>query len=366
MASKKYAKKSLDQICKEVNATFKDNLVGKNLTTPDHGRIPFTSPRLNDMTYGGIPRGRIHEFLGEENGGKTTSALDIVANAQKLFSQEWDAGYTPGSTPKRVVYCDVETTLDEQWATMLGVNMDDLYLFRPQGQSADEIFDITIDMVESQEVGLLIIDSLGAMISTQELSKDTGEASYAGISKPLTLFCKKIAPLCNLYNTTLIGINQLRDDLKNPYNMYNTPGGRAWKFYCSTRMAFRKGDYVDAAGDKLKKSTDNPAGNKVETTIVKTKAFPPNRRTGFYTLNYKVGVDEILDLVDTGIRYGVISYGNGGWTTFIDHATREALTEDDGTPIKVQGRTNIADFLRNDEFVLNFVKEQLSVVMAGE
>lgn len=363
MATKKKTgnRKSLDQVCQDINKQFNEVIVDRGLAIVHTERIPFSSPRLNYMTYGGLPRGRIIEFLGEENGGKTTTALDVVANAQKLFKREWEEGVYQGDEPQRVVYCDVETTLDREWAKMLGVEIDDLVILQPLSQAAEDIFDALISMVETGEVGLVVIDSLGAMISTQEMEKDVSEASYAGISKALTLFCKKVAPLCHSLLTTVIGINQLRDDLKNPYNMYKTPGGRAWKFYCSVRICFGKGDYVDAAGDKVTRSVDNPAGNKVEAAIVKTKAFKPDRRLGFYTLNYNKGVDLVLDLVDTGIKYGVINYGGGGWTTFLDYKTREPLMEDDGTPIKVQGRTNIADFLYQDDFVLSFVRDQVNI-----
>lgn len=354
------SRKTLDQICNDINKKFQQTIVNRGLGIVDTQRIPFTSPRLNYMTYGGLPRGRFIEFLGEEGSGKTTTALDIAGQAQKVFQQEWEDGTYPGDEPQKVVYVDVETTLDREWARKLGVDVESLYIVQPLSQSAEDIFDAVIAMLETGEVGLVVIDSLAAMVSFQELEKDVGEASYAGISKALTLFTKKSAPLCHNLKSSVIGINQLRDDLKNPYNVYKTPGGRAWKFGCAVRMAFQKGHFVDEAGDKLTQGAENPAGNKVEVSIIKTKAFPPDRRLGFYTLTYDFGIDDILDLVDTGIKYGVIKYGAGGWTTFLEYGTGEPLMEEDGTPIKVQGRTNIAEFLRDDDFVLTFVKEQIS------
>lgn len=365
MAKQVGSRKTLEQICSQINKDFGEVIAGKNLKFEEAPRIPFTSPRLNYMTYGGIPRGRIHEFLGEENGGKTTTALDVVANAQRVFNEEWELGSTNLDAPLKVVYVDVEMTLDEQWAKLLGVNFEDMYLLKPLSQSADEIFDAIILLIETGEVGLVIIDSIGAMISAQEQEKDVGESSYAGISKPLTIFSKKAAPLCHALNCTIIGINQVRDDLKNPYNMYNTPGGRAWKFFCSTRLNFRKGDYIDAAGARVTNSTEDPVGNKVEVNVVKTKAFPPNRRLGFYTLKYSKGIDEYLDLVDTAIRYGIIKM-SGAWASFYDLESGEVLTEDDGEKIRVQGRANVAAFMEKDEFVHKFVKEQVEKQTAGD
>lgn len=358
-------KKTLDDLCTEINKTYKEVIAGKNLKQPVVSRIPFTSPRANYITYGGLPRGRFVEFLGEENGGKTTTALDIVGQAQKLFYEEWEASPDEGATLQRVVYIDVETTLDEEWAQLFGVDIETLYLLRPISQSAEDIFDIALAMIETREVGLIVIDSLAAMVSSQEVTKDVGEASYGGISKALTLFCRKAAGLCNLLNCTILGINQLRDDLKNPHAIYKTPGGRAWKFYCSVRLEFRKGDFLDETGDSIKRSSEAPAGNKVEMVLVKTKCFPPNRRLGFYTLSYTRGVDVILDMVDTALKTGIIKQ-KGAWIEFVDIETGEVLTEDDGSPIKVQGRLNVSNFLANDEFVFNFVKDQVDKMLQYE
>lgn len=362
MANKTKNKKSLDDVFKDVNSEFKEVIAGRNLlqNSPINNRISFSSPRMNYMTHGGLPRGRFHEFLGEENGGKTTTALDIVSNAQKLFTAEWEAGLYEGEGPQKVIYLDVETSLDLEWAKLLQVDVDYLYVIQPTIQTADTLFDILVDSLDTQEVGLIVIDSIGSLISAAEQEKDTGEASYAGISKPLTLFCKKAAPLCHRYNSTLIGINQLRDDMRNQFNRFHTPGGRAWRFYCSTRMAFSKGKFIDESGTELSQGVEDPAGNRVDVAIIKTKSYPPTRRIGSYTLNYSRGIDAISDLVDTGIKYGVIKYGGGGWTTFLDYETKEPLTEDNGDPIKVQGKNNVADFLFKDQFVLDFLKDQIN------
>ena len=216
----------LDEIVKQVNRDWKEDIASKGIHRIKTKKIPFTSPRLNYMLYGGIPRGRLHEFCGDENGGKTTTALDLCKNAQKLFREEWEEELSNTTDekarkiledrgPLKVVYGDSENTLDEDWATTIGVDVEDMYILKPQTQSAEDIFQIMLDMLDTGEVGLAIIDSLGVMLSKQAYEKDMTEKTYGGISMPLTLFSKKAELLCHKYNATVIGINQMRDDMNN-------------------------------------------------------------------------------------------------------------------------------------------------------
>ena len=144
----------LDAIIKQINKKQDIPVVSFGVPKRNWSNIPFSSPNLNWMTYGGIPKGTVIEFAGEENGGKTTTALDLVANAQKLFETEKEE-----NEAKRVIYCDCENTLDKEWAERLGVNTDEMILLKPMAQSAEEIFDILLKMMETGEVGLIVIDS---------------------------------------------------------------------------------------------------------------------------------------------------------------------------------------------------------------
>ena len=148
----------LDNIIKSLNKKSDIPVISKGIPKRNWNNIPFSSPNLNWMTYGGIPKGTVIEFAGEENGGKTTTALDLVANAQKLFHKEYieemdnliakenqtkedkerlDYLYERGE--QKVVYCDCENTLDEDWAKTIGVNTEELILLKPMAQSAEEI-----------------------------------------------------------------------------------------------------------------------------------------------------------------------------------------------------------------------------------
>ena len=363
----------LDVLVSNINKEWKEDIAARGIKRITTKKIPFTSPRLNYMFYGGLPRGRIIEFAGEENGGKTTTALDICKNAQRLFNSEYEdmlsnekdnkkKQYLESRGPKKIVYADCENTLDEDWALKLGVDVDDMYILKPQSQSAEDIFQMLLDMIETDEVGLVIIDSLGVMLSQQAYEKDMTEKTYGGISMPLTLFSKKAELLCTKYDCTIIGINQMRDDMNSPYGGRTTTGGKAWKHNCSIRVMFAKGDFIDDKGDKLNRNCDEPKGNKVMVSIVKTKVDKPDRKTGFYTLMYDYGIDEIADLVEVAMKYDII-HKSGAWFTIVDIETGELLCDEEGSEIKLQGQSNLVQFIKDNEVVLDYLRQQVNNAM---
>lgn len=360
----------LDEIVKNVNRAWKEDIMAKGIHRIQMRKIPFTSPRLNYMLYGGLPRGRLHEFCGDENGGKTTSALDICKNAQKLFQEEYEERLENAKDdkerklieaqgPQKVVYADCENTLDEDWAIKLGVDVDDIYVIKPQTQAAEDIFQILLDMLETGEVGLAVIDSLGVMLSKQAYEKDMTEKTYGGISMPLTVFSKKAELACHKYGSTIIGINQMRDDMNSPYGGKTTTGGRAWKHNCTVRLQFAKGDYLDEKGNSINRSSESPKGNKVMVSVLKQKADKPDRKTGYYTLMYDTGIDEVADLVEVAIKLGIINK-SGAWFNFVDLETGEVVCDEEGKEIKIQGQVAVNDFLlENEDFFEEFKQSVL-------
>lgn len=364
----------LDALVQEINKQWKEDIAARGIHRIHTEKIPFTSPRLNYMLYGGLPRGRLIEFSGDENGGKTTSALDIVRNAQTLFQKEWEEEMSNKSTdakrkdylekrgPKRVVYADCENTLEEDWAVKIGVDLENLYILKPQTQAAEDIFQMLLDMIETDEVGLVIIDSLGVMLSKQAYEKEVGEKTYGGISMALTRFAEHAVLLCHKYDCTVVGINQMRDDLNSSYGGKTTTGGRAWKHNCSVRLQFAKGDYLDENGNDLNRSAESPKGNKVMVSILKTKVDKPDRRTGYYTLMYDYGIDEVADLIEVGIKFGIISKA-GAWFSLCDTDTGELMTDDEGNSLKFQGKQKLTEYLRTDEIMLELIREKLKESM---
>lgn len=321
----------MDELIKSMNKEMKDDFIHKGVPKYDYDRIPFTSPRLNYMTYGGIPRGKLIEFYGEQHGGKTTTALDIVANYQNM------------KDAKGVLYADIENGLDTVWATKLGVQLDrdDFYLINPTNQGAETIFEQILHIIETDEIGLVIIDSLGAMTSNQAFEKSVEDKTYGGISMGLTNFSKKAEMYCKKYDCTIIGINQIRADMNSPYGGTTTPGGEAWKFLCSVRMEFRMGKYIDEKGNDLSRQAENPAGNYVLVSMKKNRTCPPTRRVGFYTINYLSGIDYLKDLVEVAIKYDIIEK-SGAWFSILDVNTGEQIA-------KLQGQAKVYEYLENEE-----------------
>lgn len=359
----------LDAICAEINKEWKEDIAAKGIKRMKFKKIPFTSPRLNYMLYGGLPRGTIIEFCGDENGGKTTSALDICKNAQLLFEEEYEEELSNASEkerkaieergPQKVVYADCENTLDEDWATTIGVDVDNMYIIKPQTQSAEDIFQMLLDMINTGEAGLVVIDSLGVMLSKQAYEKDMTEKTYGGISMALTLFSKKAELACHKYNCTVIGINQMRDDMNSPYGGKTTTGGRAWRHNCIIRLQFAKGDFLDDNGNCLTRSAETPRGNKVMVSVLKQKADKPDRRTGYYTLMYDYGIDEIADLIEVGIKLGIVNKA-GAWFNLVDIETGEVVTDEEGKEIKVQGQANLVKLLKEDDILLDELRDQIN------
>ena len=373
----------LDILIKEFNKQYKEEIAARGIPLIQTQKIPFSSPRANYMLYGGLPRGRIIEFAGEENGGKTTTALDIAANAQPLFDDEWGQeikdlesidkrkkeqqarlDYLKARGPKQVVYADCENTLDEDWARNLGVDTDKMVLLKPQSQTAEQIFEMLLQMMETDEVGLVVIDSLGVMLSAQAYEKTMEEKTYGGIAAALTLFSKKAELLCSKYNCTLIGINQMRENMNSPYGGMITTGGKGWKHNCSVRLMFQKGSYIDERGNEIKRSAETPAGNQVLINIAKTKACKPDRRVGYYTLNYHTGIDKIADTIEVALKYGIINQA-GAWFNFVDIETGEIITDEEGEIIKVQGKPNLIEYLQNDSHLYNEISEKVSELISS-
>ena len=328
----------LDELIKEVNKRFKEDVVTIGLHEYKYERIPFTSATMNYCTFGGIPVGIVAEFYGEEHGGKTTTALDVVANFQRMFPD------------RKVLYCDCENTLDVEWARKLNVDVDSLIIMQPHAQSAEQIFQFIYECVETGEIGLVVIDSLGVMVSQQEFDKSIEDKTYAGISMSLTSFSKKIEMSAKKNRCTCIGINQIRQNINSAWGGIKTPGGQAWKHVCSLRMEFSRGKFTDERGNELTRSAETPAGNIVQVSLAKSKVCPPTRRVGRYRLNYEFGIDFIADLIDVAVKLDIVKK-SGAWFEVVDIESGEVLAN------KIQGQANLQEFLEQNDEVTEHVSD---------
>lgn len=316
----------LDSIIKEINKEYKEEIAfnGNDAELIKYEKVPFSSPRLNYMMYGGLPMGRMIEFAGAERSGKTTTALDMVKQCQIKFAEEAKKNKTE---KRRVCFVDAENTFDVEWATKLGVNVKDLLLIKPQEQYAEQIFEIMRTVIETGEIGLIVLDSVAQLVSKSAFEEDIEKKQYGGIAMSLTKFCNIIVPLLGKYNCMCIMINQVREDLNNPYNEFITPGGRGFKHNCSVRLMFQQGNFIDVNNKELTRGAENPAGNLVKVKIEKSKVCRSDRRMGFYTLNYLEGIDYISDTIDVLIQIGAILQ-RGSYYDIINPDTGEVLYDE--------------------------------------
>lgn len=341
----------LDELIKNINKEYKEEIAfnGDNASLIKYELVPFSSPRINYMLYGGLPMGRMIEFAGAERSGKTTTALDMVKNCQEYFKKEGKG--------RKVCFVDAENTFDVKWAKTLGVNVEELILIKPQDQYAEELFDIMKSVVETGEIGLLVLDSVAQLVSKQAMEGSIEQKTYGGIAMALTKFCNIVVPLLGKYNCMCIMINQVREDLNNPYNQFVTPGGRGFKHNCSVRLMFQKGKYIDVNNKELNNSAVNPAGNLVQVSIEKSKVCRNDRRVGYYTLNYIEGIDFINDTIDVLMANEIIEQrGAFFYIHFIDYETGE-VTDYDG---KIQGRSQLVQLLKENKELYEKLKAYLS------
>lgn len=380
----------LDAVVAKLNQKYKKEVIKVGTSQIYVDKIHFSSPRANYMTYGGIPIGKSTEFFGPEGGGKTTSALDITAQAQKKARRDFDAelGALRNNLealeaknnksdqkkivalkkevddleeigPRRCVYIDLENTLDEDWAEKIGVDLDSLYLMRPDDETAEEILQMVIDLIESGMIILLVIDSIPMMIGQNVYDEDMSKKSYGGIAGALADFSKRVTAPLSGNKTALLSINQIREDLENPRNMYKTPGGAAWKHFHSLRLYFRKGSFINNANEEVPLRTADPSGNMVDIHVVKTKVCKPDRRVGQYTIRYDISIDVLNDTVFMAENYGFI-HKSGSWFYLVDAETGKYIEDANGDDLKFQGMSNLKKYLREDEEIFQEIYDAVN------
>lgn len=336
----------LDVLAKEIGKKFGENTIGYGVKQDEYDKIRFTSPRLNYMTFGGLATGRIYEFAGPEGSGKTTSAFDLMKNAQIKFQKEYEEEQAKGNKDfleKKIFFLDEEGTFDAVWARKFGVDVEKVMIWQPQGESAEKVLDVLRQVIETGEVGLAVLDSVATLVSEQVYDESLEKKAYGGIAATLTRFVNLIKGPLIKYKCTLIMINQVREDLNSMFGGTITPGGRAFKHACSARFEFRKGKFIDANGKELTNNAENPAGNIIHVVVKKTKIFEPTRRVGYYTINYLTGPDFMNDYIDVGIQTGVINQ-KGSYFDIIDINTGEILNTE-----KIQGKPKLKEQLEQHE-----------------
>lgn len=327
----------IDNLIAEVNKKYKTDIIRKASDLKGIEFIPYTSPMMNYLTRGGVPVGRIIELVGLPQSGKTTTALDIISNFQKKY------------TDKYCVYLDAENTIDKEWGETLGVDWSKVILIQPESEYGEELLDMLLDYIRSGKIGLAVLDSAPFIIPKAVQEKGLDEKSYGGNSALMKSFCDKAVPLCKKVECTFLLINQLRENIGNPYKPFKIPCGTAIAHACSQILWFTKGSLLDEKYKEVSSGYANPSGNLVSVKVEKNKVTKNDRRLQTYTLNYSTGVDEIKDTLDLAIMLGIISQA-GAWYK---------ATLKDGKEQKMQGFNGVQEFYYNDLEELEYLRKQV-------
>jgi recombination protein RecA len=288
--------------------------------------IPSGSVSLDyALGVGGFPRGRIIEIFGPESSGKTTIALQVVAQAQKAGGM--------------AAFVDVEHALDPVYARKLGVDVDNLLVSQPD--YAEQALEITAALISSNAIDVVVVDSVAALVPKAELDGEMGD-SFVGVqARLMSQAMRKLTGIVAKSNTCLIFINQIREKIGVMFgNPETTTGGRALKFYSSVRLDIRRIAAI--------KEGDNVTGNRTKVKVVKNKLAPPFREAEFDIL-YGEGVSVTGDLLDTAVAQNIVDK-SGSWYSY------------NGERIG-QGRENAKQFLKDHPEVLAQIDAQVRAAL---
>ena len=338
------AEMTLNGVLKDISKRYGDNVAkfGAEDLAVD-GILSLGSPMVDYCLYGGIPEGRIVEFAGAEGSGKTTTAFMVAASYCKEELKR-----NPDN-PRAIIFLDNEGTLDPTWAAVFGYDLSEeapvkTIVIRPEGQNAEEIFDMALNLLRTGEVGLLIFDSIATLVPAQIADESMEKYQMGGIAKSLTRFANTALGLLRKYKATLVAINQVRENMTAYGNPITTPGGRSWKHACSSRLMFKRGDFFDDNGNKLSTTAESPAGHIVNVAVVKTKTSRWDRKGGSYRLNYTKGVDILSDTIEAALHFGLIDNSTQGTFKIIDPETGEVKHDSEGNEIKIRGKLNVSTY----------------------
>jgi len=273
------------------------------------------------LGIGGVPRGRIIEIFGPESSGKTTLALHVIAEAQKMNGE--------------AAFIDAEHALDPVYAKHLGVDIDNLIVSQPD--TGEQALEITEALIRSGALDVIVVDSVAALVPKAEIDGDMGDSHIGLQARLMSQALRKLAGAINKSKTVLIFINQLREKVGIMFgNPETTPGGRALKFYSSVRLDIRKIENIKTDGEVI--------GNRARVKIVKNKVAPPFREAEF-DIVYGKGISKEGNVLDMAVNLDIVEK-SGSWFGY------------NGERIG-QGRENVKKYFAENPEIMKEVEEKV-------
>ena len=317
-------KKALEMAMSQIEKQFGKGSVMKlgEFKAMEIEAIPTGSLSLDiALGIGGVPRGRIIEVYGPESSGKTTLALHVVAEAQKMGGE--------------AAFIDAEHALDPVYAKKLGVDIDNLIVSQPD--TGEQALEITESLVRSGALDVIVVDSVAALVPKAEIDGDMGDSHMGLQARLMSQALRKLAGAINKSKTVLIFINQLREKIGVMFgNPETTTGGRALKFYASVRLDIRKAENIKQDGE-IK-------GSRTRVKVVKNKVAPPFREAEF-DIVYGEGISRAGNILDMAVNMDIIEK-SGSWFSY------------NGERIG-QGRENVKDYLKNNPQLMEEVEGKI-------
>ncbi len=317
-------KKALEMAMSQIEKQFGKGSVMKlgDFKAMEIEAIPTGALSLDiALGIGGVPRGRIIEVYGPESSGKTTLALHIVAEAQKIGGE--------------AAFIDAEHALDPVYAKKLGVDVDNLIVSQPD--TGEQALEITESLVRSGALDVIVVDSVAALVPKAEIDGDMGDSHMGLQARLMSQALRKLAGALNKTKTVLIFINQLREKIGVMFgNPETTTGGRALKFYASVRMDIRKIENIKQDGEV--------SGNRVRVKVIKNKVAPPFREAEFDVV-YGQGISKEGNILDMAVNLDIIEKA-GSWFSY----NSERIG---------QGRENVKKHLKANPKMLKEVEEKV-------
>lgn len=324
MAENTEKKKALEAAMSQIEKQFGKGSVMKlgEFKAMEIEAIPTGALSLDmALGIGGVPRGRIIEVFGPESSGKTTLALHVVAEAQKMGGE--------------AAFIDAEHALDPVYAKKLGVDIDNLIVSQPD--TGEQALEITESLIRSGALDVIVVDSVAALVPKAEIDGDMGDSHMGLQARLMSQALRKLAGAINKSKTVLIFINQLREKIGVMFgNPETTTGGRALKFYASVRLDIRKIENIKQDGEVK--------GNRVRVKVIKNKVAPPFREAEF-DIVYGEGISKAGNILDMAVNMDIVEK-SGSWFSY------------NGERIG-QGRENVKKYLQNNPEILEDVETKV-------